>query len=256
MADEAARIAQLESELASSRQRETALTARNTALTTELSEALEQQTATAEVLRVIASSPTDLQRVVDTIVESAANLCQATNGGVWRVIGNTLQRVAVHGARISPGFLELPIGRGSVVGRAVVDQQTQHVLDLKVVRDDFPDSAARMSHLPRTMLATPLLQDGAAVGAITIYRAEVRSFTEQQIQLLETFADQAVIAIENARLFSELEQRNTQLQASNRQVTEALAQQTATAEMLRVIASSPTDVQPVLDAVATQAPCA
>jgi GAF domain-containing protein len=128
------------------------------------------------------------------------------------------------------------------------------VQDVAAEAAEFPEAQfyqRRFGH--RTSVATPLLREGVPIGTILIRRLEVRPFTERQIWLLETFADQAVIAIENARLFSELEQRNNQLQESNRQVTEALEQQTVTAEVLRVIASTPTDQDRVLDAIASAA---
>src|SRR5262249_17249661 len=139
--------------------------------------------------------------------------------------------------------------------RAILDLQSVHIPDvLAVVDDEFPLSApmARRDGI-RTALASPLVREGVALGAIFIRRDELRPFTERQIALLETFADQAVIAIEHARLFSELEQRNAELHESNHHVSEALEQQTATAEILRAIASSPTDPITLLDTVATTA---
>src|SRR5207342_2327242 len=143
--------------------------------------------------------------------------------------------------------------RDFVAGRAAIERRTIHVRDLPT-DTDFPlgqQMAAQSGH--RTTLAVPLLREGIAIGAVSITQQEIRPFTEQQIALLESFADQAVIAIENARLFEELERRNAELQESHRQVTKALEQQTATAEILRVIATSPTDAQPVLDAVVQSA---
>jgi GAF domain-containing protein len=171
----------------------------------ELAEATEQQTATSEILRVIASSPTDIQPVLDTIVESAARLCDSTDATIARVDGEFSRTAASYGSiplprRIGDAF---PNSRGTVTGRAVIDRRTIHVHDLAAeIETDFPESKARRQISGvRTVLATPLLREGVPNGVITIRRTEVRPFTDKQIELLKTFADQAVIAFEYVRFF-------------------------------------------------------
>src|SRR5262249_15145077 len=161
----------------------------------DLTEALEQQTATSEILGVIASSPTDIQPVLDAIAKSAGRLCNAKDAVIRLVEANVLRLVSHQGPIPFLGPSEIPINRGSVTGRAVLESQPIHIEDLlSVAATEFPEipEIIKFSEGDRTQLAVPLMREGAAIGAILIRRREVDPFIEKQIALLKTFADQAV----------------------------------------------------------------
>jgi signal transduction histidine kinase len=224
----------------------TELQEKNRALTqahAQVTESLEQQTAMSEILRAISTSPTDLQPVLNAVVKSATRFCGAHDAELYKVHGTELAVVAHHGPISAPMGRVIPVVRGTVAGRAVLERRAIHVRDLQAEPEEFPVGHALAREFGfRTVVSVPLIREGEAVGTINLRRTDVSPFTDAHIALLETFADQAVIAIENVRLFQELGQRN-------RDLTEALDQQTATSEILRVISQSPTDVQPVFEAI-------
>ena len=217
--------------------------------TEDLSESLQQQTATADVLKVISRSAFDLQTVLDTLVELAARLCEADMAAITRRIGDAYYRAGSYGfptefvkyARATP----VQADRRTITGRTLLEGRIIHVNDV-LADPEYDFEAQRLSGNPRTFLGVPLLREGTPIGALTLTRSVVRPFTDKQIELITTFADQAVIAIENVRLFDEV-------QAKTRDLTEALTYQTGSANILSVIASSPTDVAPVLQAIVTSA---
>jgi signal transduction histidine kinase len=224
-----------------------AIAIENVRLFNETKEALEQQTATSKILRVISTSPTDLQPVLDAIAESVASLCNANDVIIMRVDGDAIRPMAHYGSIPLQRGVGWPVHRGSVAGRAVVDRKTVHVHDLWVESDaEYPVGklhAQEVGH--RTTLATPLLREGTAIGAILIRRMEVRPFTEKQIRLLNTFADQAVIAVENTRLFQELKARTEAL-------TRSVEELRALGEVGQAV-SSTLELQTVLETIITRA---
>ena len=216
----------------------------NTRLLNELRESLQQQTATADVLKVISRSTFDLQTVLNTLVEFAAQLCEADRAAIHRRVGEDYPFVASHGFPLE--FEEFMRGRpfapekDTGLGRAILEAATVHIPDIEAV----PASSDAVQHWRqiggyRTVLAVPLMREGGVVGAVVLTRSTVSPFSDKQIELVETFADQAVIAIENVRLFDEV-------QARTRDLTESLQQQTATADVLKVISRSTFDLQVVL----------
>jgi two-component system NtrC family sensor kinase len=218
----------------------------------ELEEARRQQTATADILGVISRSPTDLQPVLDAVAESAARLCEAIDASIWRVDGDRLRLVAHHGPiPLGPvGEFTVPLVRSMANGRAVLDQHAVHVADLQSETEKFPEgseSARQWGH--RTTLSVPLMREGVAIGSIVLRRTVVQLFTDRQVDLLQTFADQAVIAIENARLFEAEQTRSRELHTRSAELAESLEYQTAISEVLNVISHSPNELQPVLDTI-------
>jgi GAF domain-containing protein len=220
-------------------------------------EAFEQQAATGEILRVISSSPTDVQPVFDAIAQSAARLCEAQFCFVYRFDGQVLHFMAHHGvtnegAEVVRRAFPAPPSRESAAARAVLDRCVTQIPDVRV-DSDFALRPAAMLAGYRSAVAVPMMRDGLPIGAIAVGRAQTGLCPDRQVDLLQTFAAQAVIAIENVRLFTELQGKNRALTEAHAQVTEALEQQTATSEILRVISGSPTDVRPVFDAVVRNA---
>src|SRR5262249_33393044 len=214
-------------------------------LTRELSELLEQQKAMSEVLGVISSSPSELDTLFNAMLEKAVRVCGAKIGILFLLESNAFRAVAMHG--VPPAYVEArrrePVVRGApTLERVLLTKQPVQIADVQsepAYRSDSRRAAFLNLAAPRTAAFVPMLKDGELVGAICIYRQEVRPFSEKQIELLQNFAAQAVIAIENARLLNELR--------------ESLQRQTATTDVLKVISSSPGELEPVFNAVLANA---
>ena len=215
------------------------------ARTQELQESLEYQTATSDVLNVISRSPSQIQPVLDTIAETAGRLCEAYDVLI-RLREGDLLKVAAHRGPIAIDTGDTPVGRGWAMGRAVVDRKPVHVHDLRTAAAEFPDGQAMARRLGvRTMLVTPLMRENEAIGAIAVRRAEMRPFSDKQVAILQTFADQAVIAIENARLFEEV-------QARTRELARSVSELQALSEVSHAV-NSTLDLETVLNTIVAKA---
>jgi signal transduction histidine kinase len=215
----------------------------------DLTTALDRQTATSDVLRVIAQSPTDLQPVLNAIAASAVRLCAASDAVIERLAGDRLYNAAHAGSQMKGLVgLPLPLTRQFPGGRAILDRRPIIIDDIQAVAEsEYPDTLELLKlNTIHSCAEIPLLSEGKPLGSLAVLRADVRPFTDAEIALLNTFADQAVIAIENVRLFKELEARN-------RDLAQTLDQQTATSDILRVISGAHIDAQPVFDTIVQSA---
>ena len=252
------KVARLIRERDEALERQAATADENARLLNELRESLEQKIAAADVLNLINRSTFDLPKVLQTLVESAARLCEADKGVILRPSGKEASYYVAASYHQNPQYaeylknLKFAPGRGSVVPRVLLECKSVQISDVLADPEYTSRELASVGDF-RTVLGVPLLRDGVPIGVLVLHRAAVRPFTEKQIKLVETFADQAVIAIENTRLFDELRQRTTDLTERTADLTEALEQQTATSEVLRVISSRPGDLQPVFEAMLEKA---
>ena len=212
----------------------------------ELTESLEQQTATSEILRVISQSPTAIEPVLDALVKSATRFCGAYDAVIFLPEGDSLRVAAHHGSIPQPVGRSVPLVHGTVGGRALLERRAVHVADLQAEAQEFPEGSAFARQLGhRTILSVPLMRESVAIGVIQLRRAEVNPFSDRQIALLQTFADQAVIAIENVRLFKELQERTHEL-------TRSVEELQALGEVGQAVSSS-LDIQSVLTSIVSHA---
>ena len=224
-----------------------------------LAQSLERETATGEILSLIGASPMDAQPVFDGIARSGVKVCGAQSLTLFVVDGDTLRVAAAHGVpaerveRFRTQF-PVPLGAENHVTQVLRERRVFHLADIEhnpAATPEYIENAQLGGY--RTRLMIPLLRGDRVLGLIAVTHQSPAPFPDQQIALLKTFADHAVIAIENVRLFTELHEKNEALTQAHAQVSEALEQQTATSEILRVISRSPTDVQPVFDSIAQSA---
>jgi transcriptional regulator with GAF, ATPase, and Fis domain len=242
------KVARLTRERDEALQQQRAAADENARLLNELRASLQQQTATADVLKLISRSTFEVQTVLDTLLESAARLCEARRGVMFRRDGDFYRAVAFYNA--SPEMIDFvnrhPIkpGRHTIAARVALERRMIHVADLQA--DPEYNYVRRDIDAIRTELGVPMFRRNDLVGVIILYKLVVQPFTDKQIELVTTFADQAVIAIENARLFEEEQQRS-------RELAESLKQQTATSEVLQVISRSAFDLETVLNTLVESA---
>jgi two-component system, NtrC family, sensor kinase len=251
--------ADLLAEITALRDRVASLSRENAELQGALAQASEQQTATREILRIISTSPADVQPVFDAIVQSALRLLRAHSGALTRITGDCIELAAFTSTdessdAVLKALFPMAVHANTPHAHAIRDRAPLNIGDTETdPRVPETGRASARARGYRSLILVPMLHHDEPVGTIAVSRREPGGFTDDEIALLQTFADQAVIAIENVRLFTELQEKNRDLTQAHAQVTETLEQQTATSEILRVISSSPTELQHVFDVIAKNA---